>query len=98
MKSKTLALKAILSIVWGTSLSATEKADPDLNNSEAPFIQGGCAAGSRFDNNNGNGDFNGQGGFSSYQGTTTGPGPNGGYPGTPRGNYRTTYQQQTEEL
>lgn len=24
---------------------------------------------------------------SSYQGTTTGPGPNGGYPGTPRGAY-----------
>lgn len=26
-------------------------------------------------------------GMSSYQGTTTGPGPNGGYPGTPRGSY-----------
>lgn len=24
---------------------------------------------------------------SSYQGTTTGPGPNGGYPGSPRGTY-----------
>lgn len=24
---------------------------------------------------------------SSYQGTTTGPGPNGGYPGSPRGSY-----------
>lgn len=39
-----------------------------------------------------------EGGYSSYQGTTTGPGPNGGYPGTPRGNYRTTYKQQTENL
>jgi hypothetical protein len=28
-------------------------------------------------------------GASSYQGTTTGPGPNGGYPGTPRGSYNT---------
>lgn len=26
-------------------------------------------------------------GDSSYQGTTTGPGPNGGYPGAPRGTY-----------
>ena len=24
---------------------------------------------------------------SSYQGTTTGPGPNGGYPGSPKGSY-----------
>ncbi len=30
-------------------------------------------------------------GVSSYQGTSTGPGPNGGYPGTPRGNYTTKY-------
>jgi hypothetical protein len=28
-------------------------------------------------------------GMSSYQGTTTGPGPNGGYPGSPRGSYNT---------
>lgn len=32
------------------------------------------------------GDTTGQ---SSYQGTSTGPGPNGGYPGTPRGTYNT---------
>jgi hypothetical protein len=30
-------------------------------------------------------------GISSYQGTSTGPGPNGGYPGTPRGFYKTRY-------
>lgn len=30
-------------------------------------------------------------GISSYQGTSTGPGPNGGYPGTPRGTYPTHY-------
>lgn len=30
-----------------------------------------------------------EGSSSSYQGTTTGPGPNGGYPGTPRGSYDT---------
>lgn len=30
-------------------------------------------------------------GVSSYQGTSTGPGPNGGYPGTPRGIYETNY-------
>lgn len=30
-------------------------------------------------------------GISSYQGTSTGPGPNGGYPGTPRGVYKTRY-------
>ena len=30
-------------------------------------------------------------GISSYQGTSTGPGPNGGYPGTPRGVYKTVY-------
>lgn len=30
---------------------------------------------------------------SSYQGTTTGPGPNGGYPGAPRGSYKTNYSQ-----
>lgn len=30
-------------------------------------------------------------GISSYQGTSTGPGPNGGYPGTPRGIYPTNY-------
>jgi hypothetical protein len=29
-----------------------------------------------------------QGTTSTYQGTTTGPGPNGGYPETPRGTYR----------
>lgn len=34
-------------------------------------------------------DFNG--GISSYQGTSTGPGPNGGYPGSPRGTYKTYY-------
>ena len=34
-------------------------------------------------------DFNA--GISSYQGTSTGPGPNGGYPGTPHGVYRTRY-------
>lgn len=32
-------------------------------------------------------DFNT--GTSSYQGTTTGPGPNDGYPGAPRGSYNT---------
>jgi hypothetical protein len=30
-------------------------------------------------------------GISSYQGTSTGPGPNGGYPGAPRGVYPTNY-------
>lgn len=30
-------------------------------------------------------------GTSSYQGTTQGPGPNGGYPGTPKGSYNTHY-------
>ncbi len=30
-------------------------------------------------------------GISSYQGTSTGPGPNGGYPGSPRGVYKTHY-------
>lgn len=30
-------------------------------------------------------------GISSYQGTSTGPGPNGGYPGSPRGVYKTNY-------
>ena len=30
-------------------------------------------------------------GISSYQGTSTGPGPNGGYPGSPRGIYPTHY-------
>lgn len=30
-------------------------------------------------------------GISSYQGTSTGPGPNGGYPGSPRGIYPTNY-------
>lgn len=34
-------------------------------------------------------DFSG--GVSSYQGTSTGPGPNGGYPGAPRGVYQTHY-------
>lgn len=29
---------------------------------------------------------------SSYQGTTTGPGPNDGYPATPRGSYDTNYK------
>jgi hypothetical protein len=29
---------------------------------------------------------------SSYQGTTTGPGPNDGYPATPRGYYETQYK------
>jgi hypothetical protein len=33
-------------------------------------------------------------GISSYQGTSTGPGPNGGYPGTPRGVYKTRYFPQ----
>lgn len=33
-------------------------------------------------------------GSSSYQGTTTGPGPNDGYPGTPRGSYNTDPTQQ----
>jgi len=30
-------------------------------------------------------------GISSYQGTSTGPGPNGGYPGAPHGTYPTHY-------
>lgn len=34
-------------------------------------------------------------GISSYQGTSTGPGPNGGYPGTPRGSYQTNYIDRT---
>jgi hypothetical protein len=42
--------------------------------------------GRRFDNSN-----NFSSGISSYQGTSTGPGPNGGYPGTPRGIYPTRY-------
>jgi hypothetical protein len=40
----------------------------------------------RFDNSD-----NFSSGISSYQGTSTGPGPNGGYPGTPRGIYQTNY-------
>jgi hypothetical protein len=40
----------------------------------------------RYDNSN-----NFSAGISSYQGTSTGPGPNGGYPGTPRGTYNTNY-------
>lgn len=35
------------------------------------------------------------GGISSYQGTSTGPGPNGGYPGAPRGTYKTRYYETT---
>lgn len=42
--------------------------------------------GRTFDNSN-----NFSSGISSYQGTSTGPGPNGGYPGTPRGIYPTNY-------
>jgi hypothetical protein len=42
--------------------------------------------GRRFDNSN---HFSS--GISSYQGTSTGPGPNGGYPGAPRGIYQTYY-------
>lgn len=34
-------------------------------------------------------------GVSSYQGTSTGPGPNGGYPGTPHGTYQTDYYNST---
>lgn len=34
-------------------------------------------------------------GISSYQGTSTGPGPNGGYPGAPRGVYETNYIDHT---
>lgn len=42
--------------------------------------------GKRFDNSD-----NFTSGVSSYQGTSTGPGPNGGYPGTPHGIYQTNY-------
>ena len=35
-------------------------------------------------------------GISSYQGTSTGPGPNGGYPGSPRGTYQTNYFNTTD--
>lgn len=42
--------------------------------------------GRKFDNSD-----NFTSGISSYQGTSTGPGPNGGYPGTPRGIYHTNY-------
>lgn len=35
--------------------------------------------------------------MSSYQGTTTGPGPNGGYPAAPRGNYQTNYDSNTHD-
>lgn len=34
-------------------------------------------------------------GMSSYQGTTTGPGPNGGYPGSPRGFYNVNDDEST---
>ncbi len=34
-------------------------------------------------------------GMSSYQGTTTGPGPNGGYPGSPRGSYNVNMDPST---
>lgn len=47
---------------------------------------GGIRFGQRFDNSN-----NFSSGISSYQGTSTGPGPNGGYPGTPHGIYPTNY-------
>jgi hypothetical protein len=43
----------------------------------------------RIKNDNDSGNFSA--GISSYQGTSTGPGPNGGYPGSPRGVYRTHY-------
>lgn len=37
-----------------------------------------------------------QGGYSSYQGTSTGPGVNDGYPATPRGSYSTrTYEDSS---
>lgn len=42
--------------------------------------------GQRYDNSD-----NFSSGISSYQGTSTGPGPNGGYPGAPRGIYPTNY-------
>lgn len=42
--------------------------------------------GRKFDNSD-----NFTSGISSYQGTSTGPGPNGGYPGAPRGIYETNY-------
>ncbi len=42
--------------------------------------------GRKFDNSD-----NFSSGISSYQGTSTGPGPNGGYPGTPHGTYQTNY-------
>jgi hypothetical protein len=42
--------------------------------------------GRKFDNSD-----NFSSGISSYQGTSTGPGPNGGYPGTPHGIYPTNY-------
>lgn len=44
--------------------------------------------GSRFDKSS---SFDFPSGISSYQGTSTGPGPNGGYPGAPRGIYPTNY-------
>lgn len=49
-------------------------------------FNGSIHFGRRFDNSN-----NFSSGISSYQGTSTGPGPNGGYPGTPRGIYQTNY-------
>lgn len=51
-------------------------------------MPGAVRFGSRFDRSD---DFNFSSGISSYQGTSTGPGPNGGYPGTPRGIYPTNY-------
>lgn len=47
---------------------------------------GGVNFGHRFDNSS-----NFSTGISSYQGTSTGPGPNGGYPGAPHGIYPTNY-------
>jgi len=44
--------------------------------------------GSRFDKSD---SYDFPSGISSYQGTSTGPGPNGGYPGAPRGIYPTNY-------
>lgn len=47
---------------------------------------GSIRFGRKFDNSD-----NFTSGISSYQGTSTGPGPNGGYPGAPHGIYQTHY-------
>lgn len=57
-----------------------------FNNGSRSHFSGNLTSMRRYDNS----QFFSSG-ISSYQGTSTGPGPNGGYPGSPRGTYQTNY-------